>query len=129
VPPVIVPWPESGQVTLKNVQLAPLQTCCFRLVWKSAMDPTKFGRINVIEEPGSAVFTRTLTLNNNGIQRFTASENAPSCGLSNAPTPGSPSQVMMTYDDTLDIIVTNGDRPLGGAPTNIRIDVMTPDRY
>jgi hypothetical protein len=36
---------------------------------------------------------------------------------------------MMTFDDTLDIIVVNGDKPFGGAPTNIRIDVMTPDRY
>jgi hypothetical protein len=124
-----VPWPASGQVTLTNVQLAPKQTCCFRLIWKSAMDPNKYGRINVIEEPGSAVIPRTLQLNNNGVQKFLSTENAPSCALSNAPTPGSPSQVMMAYDQTLDIIITNGDKPFGGAPTNIRIDVMLPDRY
>jgi hypothetical protein len=101
------------------------------MVWKSAMDPNKFGKINVVEQPGSAVVTRTLQLNNNGVQKFKASENAPSCGLCNYPAAGSPSMVQMNRDQTLDVIVTNGDRPLGvgSANANILIDFLLPDRY
>jgi Collagen triple helix repeat (20 copies) len=128
VPPIVVPWPASGQTVL-HVTLGYNETCCYRLVWKSAMDPNKFCRVNVVEQPGSAVMPRTLRLNNNGVEKFVSTENAPSCGLCNAPTPGSPSQVQMAYDQTLDIIVTNGDRPLGGANGNILLDLQTPDRY
>lgn len=129
VPPVTVPWPASGQVVL-HVNLAPDQTCCYRLVWASAMDPNKFGRINTVEEPGSAVRKRGLQLNVNGVQKFSSMfvDTAPSCALSNAPTPGSPSQVMLAHGDTLDIIVSNDDsRTIQAA--NVLIDIMLPDRY
>lgn len=128
VPPIIVPWPESGQVVI-HAALGWNQTCCYRMIWASAMDPNKYGRINIVEQPGSAVMPHTLQLNNNGVQRFLYTENAPSCSLSNAPTPGNTGQVMMALGDTLDVIVTNGDRPLGGANGNILIDFMLPDRY
>jgi hypothetical protein len=73
---------------------------------------------------------RTFTLNNNGVAKFGPhTENAPGASLVNYPTPGSPSTVSMKYDDTLDIIITNGDRPLGGANGNILLDIGVPMRY
>lgn len=94
------------------------------------MDPNKFGRINTVEEPGSAVRKRKLQLNINGVSKFDSVfvDTAPSCGLSNAPTPGSPSQVMCAHGDTLDIIVANDDSRTV-QPANVLIDVMLPDRY
>jgi hypothetical protein len=129
VPPVIVAWPASGQVVL-HVPMQPEQTVCYRLIWKSSMDASKFGRINTVEEPGSAVRYRQLRLNVNGVERFNSPfvDTAPSCGLSNAPTPGSPSQVMMALNDTLDIIITNDDARTV-QPANVLVDVMLPDRY
>ena len=91
VPPIVVPWPESGQIVI-HATLGWNQTCCYRMIWASAMDPNKYGRINVVEQPGSAVMPHTLQLNNNGVQKFLYTENAPSCSLSNAPTPGNVSQ-------------------------------------
>jgi hypothetical protein len=128
---VIVPWPESGQVVLSNIAMAEHQTVCYRLVWKSAMDPNKFGRVNVVEEPGSAVMKHQLKLNVNGVQKYDSGpdDTAPVANLCNYPTPGSPSQVQMTYDATLDIIVINGDKPPFTSNANIRIDIQTPDRY
>jgi hypothetical protein len=118
-------------MTITNIQMAEHQTVCYRLVWKSSMDPNKFGRISVVEEPGSAVMQHRLQLNNNGVSKFNSGwgNTAPECSLSNAPTPGSPSQVMMALNDTLDIIVENGDKPPFTNNANIRIDVLLPDRY
>jgi Collagen triple helix repeat (20 copies) len=132
VPPVIVPWPASGQVVISNIPMAEGQTVCYRLIWKSAMDPNKFGRVSIAEEPGSAVMVRNLKLNVNGVQKFDSTpygDTGPSVGLCNAPTPGSPSQVQMQYDATLDIIVVNGDKPPFSPNANLRIDIQTPDRY
>jgi hypothetical protein len=36
---------------------------------------------------------------------------------------------MMALNDTLDIIVENGDKPPFTNNANIRIDVLLPDRY
>ncbi len=128
-PPNVIPWPTSGQVVLKNVGMTPDSIVTFRMVWKSQMDPNKFGRVAIVEEPGSAVLPRRLQLNVNGVQKFDSGGNdtAPTAGLCNAPTPGSPSQVQMTYDATLDIIITNGSSQNPNA--NVRIDIQLPDRY
>jgi hypothetical protein len=127
--PIVVPWPESGQVML-HVSLGYEQTVCYRLVWKDAMDPNKSGFVKISEQPGSAVMNRTFQLNNNGVPKYGPYvESAPSGNLVNYPTPGNPSSVQMHYDDTLDIIVTNGPRPLGGANGNILIDIGVPERY
>ena len=67
--PIPVNWPTSGQVVL-HVNIAANQTLTYRLMWKSAMDPNKFGRISVVEQPGSAVMQHRLKLNNNGVQKF-----------------------------------------------------------
>jgi hypothetical protein len=131
VPPIVVPWPASGQVTL-HVNLGPNQFCCYRLVWADPyMDPQKFGRISVVEQPGSAVMQHRLQLNNNGVSKWDSGwgNTGPECSLSNAPTPGSPSQVMCAIGDTLDVIVENGDKPPFMAASNILIDFLLPSRY
>jgi hypothetical protein len=131
VPPVIVPWPASGQVVISNIPMAEHQTVCYRMIWKSAMDPSKFGRINVVEEPGSAVMPHQLKVNVNGVQKFDGGDDdtGPTVGLCNYPTAGTPSQVQCQYDCTLDIIVINGNKPAFSPNANIRIDIQTPDRY
>jgi hypothetical protein len=128
---VLIAWPASGQVTL-HVPMAEHQTVCFRIIWADPnMDPQKFGRINCVEEPGSAVMQHRLQINNNGVMRHDSGwgNTAPDCGLSNAPTPGSPSQVMCALNDTIDVIVENGDKPPFTSAANILLDFLLPSRY
>jgi hypothetical protein len=130
VPPVVLAWPASGQIPTIHINMQPEQTVCYRVIWADAGDPNKFGRINTIEEPGSAVRYRQLRVNVNGIEKFNSQFNdtGPSCGLSNAPTPGSPSQVMMAKNDVLDVLITNDDsRTI--QPANCLLDLMFPMRY
>lgn len=129
VPPVIVPWPSSGQVVL-HVQMNKHQTVCYRLVWASSMDPNKFGKINICEEPGSAVMFKRLQINRNGVTTYNSGfgNTAPEHGLCNYPTPGQPYQTQMQNGQTLDIIVENGGNPTGAA-SNTLIDILLPDRY
>jgi hypothetical protein len=128
---VIVPWPASGQVVISNIPMTEHQTVCYRLIWASNMNPNKFGRINVVEEPGSAVMPHHLKLNVNGGLKFDGADDdtGPVANLCNYPTPGDLSTVQMQYGQTLDIIVINGNKPPFSPNANIRIDIQLPDRY
>lgn len=129
VPPTTIAWPVSGQVVL-HVNMTQNQTKAWRLIWKSAMDPNKFGFVKVSEQPGSAVMSHQLILNNNGVKRFDSGlgDTAPTGNLCNFPSPGNASTVQMKYNDILDIIVINGANPTA-APSNILVDIGLPDRY
>lgn len=129
VPPVIVPWPTSGQVVL-HVQMRERQTVCYRLVWAdSKMEQGKQGFVKVSEQPGAAVMGRRMKLNVNGILKYDGPwDNAPSCALVNYPTPGQPYQVSLNLGETLDIIIENGPNPTA-QPSDILLDLAVPDRY
>jgi hypothetical protein len=106
------------------------QTVRFTMKWKSKMDPSKYGFVKADQEPGSAVMFRHLKLSNNGALKFDSGPNdtGPTGNLCNAPTPGNASTVMMNYDDILGIEITNGDNQ-SGQPSNMLLDIATPDRY
>jgi hypothetical protein len=126
-----IPWPASGQVVY-NVPMKALQTVKWTMKWADRhMDPNKFGFVRVVEEPGSAVMQRHLKISVNGILKYDTTphnETGPSCGLCNAPHPGSPSEVQMALGDILGIEVTNGENT-SGQPSNMLLDIATPDRY
>jgi len=126
-----IPWPASGQVVY-HVPMQPFQTVRYTMRWKSKMDPAKFGFIKVDQEPGSAVMVRNLKLSNNGALKFDSTpygDTGPTGNLCNAPTPPPDlSTVQMNYDDVLGIEVTNGDNT-SGQPSNMLLDIATPDRY
>lgn len=125
-----IPWPASGQVVL-HVPMQQLQTVSYTMKWASSMDPNKTGFVRVCEEPGSAVMPRHLKVSVNGAVKYDTTpynDTGPSCGLVNAPTPGTPSAVQMNSGDVLGIEVTNGANS-SGQPSNMLLDIGTPDRY
>jgi hypothetical protein len=125
-----IPWPASGQV-LYYMPMQQLQTVSWTMQWLSKMDPNKVGYVSVVEEPGSAVMFRHLKISVNGVLKFDSTpykDTAPSCGLVNAPTPGSLSQVQMNHGDVLGIEVTNGENS-SAQPSNMLLEIATPDRH
>jgi hypothetical protein len=107
------------------------QTIVYRMIIKAGLDPNKFGRITVVEAPGSNVMPHHLQVNVDGVLRFNGADDdtGPSCGLCNPPTPGNPGQVQTPAGSTMDVIITNGDKPPFGAACDILTDFQMSDRY
>jgi hypothetical protein len=128
---VIVPWPASGQVQMRTSGFQPEQTIVYRMVWASAMDASKFGSVTVAEVPGCAVMGHHLQAWVNGVLRWSGdpSDTGPQFGISNAPTPGTPSQIMMNHGETLDVYITNAAKPPFTSCSDVLVDFRLPDRY
>jgi hypothetical protein len=131
VPPIVVPWPSSGQVQMRTTGMQPHQTVVYRMIWAQGQDPAKTGSVSVVEVPGCAVMHHHLQAWINGVLRWNGAEDdtGPQFGTCTAPTPGSPSTVQLVGGDTLDIYITNGDKPFLAPCCDILTDIRNPDRF